>query len=96
MGSMNTESRVVTLLRPAQVVSWAPLLGGRRTYAREILIHRVEQDFNALHAGITLRRAASRARLTGSIVDRCASAQVRDYGAGTTSYEELQVETRIE
>jgi adenosylcobinamide amidohydrolase len=93
IGIKNCESLIVTLLRPAHVVSWAPLHGGLRTHAREILIHRVEQDFNAAYAGITLRRAASRGRLTGTIVGMCSSGQVSDYAVGTASYEELQAET---
>jgi Adenosylcobinamide amidohydrolase len=93
IGIKNGESLVVTLLRLAQVVSWAPLHGGPRTYAREILIRRVEQDFNAVYGRITLRRAASRARLTGTIVGMCTSAQISDYAVGRASYEELQAET---
>jgi hypothetical protein len=75
--------------------AWHKLLAGRRCMvARELtLIRRVEQDFNAVYARITLRRAASRARLTGTIVGMCTSAQISDYAVGRASYEELQAET---
>lgn len=79
----------MTLPRTAQVVSWAPL-HGLPTHAQHILIHQVDDDSNGVKSRLNLRKAASRARLSGTIVGMCSTASVADYGVGEAQHEELR------
>lgn len=82
-------SLVITLPRAQHVIGWAPLHGGLRTHARHILIHRIESDASDAEMPAAIRRAASQARLCGTIVGIGTTGRISDYGIAEAAHDDL-------
>lgn len=84
-----SKSLVITLPRSQHVISWAPVHGGLRTHARYILIHSIEPHITDAEMPAAIRRAASQARLFGTIVGMGSTGRISDYGIAEEAHDDL-------
>jgi adenosylcobinamide amidohydrolase len=85
------ETLVVSLPRPSSVVSWAILNGGLRTHVSHIINHHVDPLGTPTDPAKTLRQAASKAGIAGTVVGMMTGADVGQFFLANGVHSELQV-----
>jgi adenosylcobinamide amidohydrolase len=88
---LSEETLVVSLPRPSLVTSWAILNGGLRTHVSHIINHHVDPRCAAADPGKTLRQAASKAGIAGTVVGMMTGVDVRQFFLANSVHSELQV-----
>jgi adenosylcobinamide amidohydrolase len=85
------ETLVVSLPRPSPVASWAILNGGLRTHVSHIINHHVDPLGTAADPAKTLRQAASKAGIAGTVVGMMTGVDVRQFFLANSVHSELKV-----